>query len=93
MKWVDECLENSVAVCNFYQPKGKRPNFVIELSRKRLDHLKGEFWIIMEAVMHEYAHALVWTESHRNLKDHGPLFGVAYAMLYEPTLKKFPNYL
>lgn len=89
MVWKDICYDNSVATCALMEPKGKRPYFLIELSRKRLpDTLEWIF--VWETVVHEYAHALAWTPAHRNLRDHGPLWGVAYSMVYEHAKKKFP---
>ncbi len=81
LRWVDACEDNCTAMCYFFQPRWKRPFFQIELSRARLP--EGCQWrFVWETVVHEYAHALVWTEASPNLNDHGPIWGVAYAEVY-----------
>lgn len=84
-KWVEWCDDKAVATCCLITRPKKQPHFLIELSHARLDQiaaLEGGFGFIAETVAHEYAHALAWTSVHENLKDHGPLFGVAYSMCY-----------
>lgn len=38
--------------------------------------------LIVETLVHEWAHAVAWQEG-RNVDDHGPEWGVAYARLYQ----------
>jgi hypothetical protein len=37
-------------------------------------------------LMHEYAHALSWTEAHPTISDHDPEFGLAYSRVYKAVM-------
>lgn len=84
-KWVAKCEGGSMATCTLIERRGRRPYFLIELSKGRLEPIleaSRSRIVLWETIVHEYAHALAWTPAHRNLKDHGPLWGVAYSMCY-----------
>lgn len=51
-------------------------HFVIQIS-DALDY--DAAW---NTLMHEWAHAIAWSDSHPNTKDHDPLWGVAFAKVY-----------
>lgn len=90
VKWVAFCEDNALATCSLVERRGRRPYFLIELSHYRLDEiveLKAGWTVLWDTVVHEYAHALAWTPAHRNLNDHGPLWGVAYSMVYMAASK------
>jgi hypothetical protein len=85
-KWVPLLDDNAMGMCEFKEPRGRRPYFLISFSRSRLP--KDPPWhVIWELVVHEYAHALVWTPAARLLNDHGPIWGVAYAEVYRAAEK------
>ncbi len=78
--WVPD-LKGDLADCDLKDFRKDRPYFVIRMSH--LDHDSAH--LAWHSVVHEYAHALSWTRVHRNLKDHGPLFGAAYSLCYMAT--------
>ena len=78
--WRDNLPDADIAVCTLLEKRGKPHQFLIELSRSSLGEMP--WWVVREYMIHEYAHCLSWTVEHRNLKDHGPMWGVAYAQVY-----------
>lgn len=80
--WSPKRLDsNALATTEFVTPDGGTPFFLITLSIRRLTGLPP--WLVQDVVVHEYAHAIVWTAEHTNLKDHGSLWGAAYSMAYQ----------
>lgn len=80
-RWVDEAEIGDIwGDCEFVEKRGKRPFFSVRMSRMVPETLNWS--CVWDLIVHEYAHALAWTPAHRNLKDHGPLWGVAYSMCY-----------
>ena len=79
-RWVDSIEDDTWGDCEFFTKRGKRPYFAVRLSRMVPETLNWS--CVWDLIVHEYAHALAWTPAHRNLKDHGPLWGVAYSMCY-----------
>lgn len=79
LRFVDDLRDGSWAYAWDIGKRG-RPSLEIVISRSILE-LHG--WeVAWDLVIHEYAHVLSWTRTHRSFKDHGPLWGAAYSMLY-----------
>ena len=79
---IGDCSGN-LALCDI-ESKGGQRWFQITLS----EEVAVLPWHqIRQWVVHEYAHALAWTERHPNLQDHGPLWGVAYALVYTQAMR------
>jgi hypothetical protein len=38
---------------------------------------------LIDALCHEWSHCLAWTEGHSSLEDHDPLWGIAFAKVYQ----------
>lgn len=86
-RWVPETtfVDRTWGDCEFITKRGKRPYFLVRMSRMVPETLNWS--CVWDLIVHEYAHALSWTPAHRNLKDHGPLWGVAYSLCYTAAEK------
>jgi hypothetical protein len=79
LEWVDKVdPQENLAECNLIFPTKRCPYYRLRISKHEISTLY-EAW---EMVVHEYAHALSWSGNHRNLPDHGPLWGIAYSVCY-----------
>ena len=79
-KWVDQIDGDTWGDCEFINKRGKKPYFQVRMSVMVMEVY--DWACTWDLVVHEYAHALAWTPAHRNLNDHGPLWGVAYSACY-----------
>jgi predicted SprT family Zn-dependent metalloprotease len=64
----------------------KDGRFTITLNRK-LRATVSRSWIL-DILAHEWAHCLCWTAEHPNFDDHGPMWGVAYAKVYQQLFEQ-----
>lgn len=67
----DTCLEG----------RGKKRQFLIRLSVESPLHEQKH------TLVHEWAHALAWTQEAPALDDHGPHWGVCYALCYQKAYR------
>lgn len=65
--------------CAKYNEAGHLVRFEIRVDRD------ADYQLQLHVLMHEYAHALAWTEDNGDglVDDHGPEFGLAYARVYQ----------
>ncbi len=56
---------------------GRPSHFRIDISTEH-----GERHMLLETLMHEWAHAVAWQDG-KNVSDHGPEWGVVYARIYQ----------
>lgn len=85
LRWVPKFKEGYLGFCSLVERRGRRPFFLLELSRHRHEGLPG--WVACETVAHEYAHAMVWSPGSPALQDHGELWGLAYSKVYRAVLQ------
>ena len=65
--------------CARYSDDGHLMRFDIRIAKE------APYQLQLHVLMHEYAHALAWTEDDGSgeVDDHGPEFGLAYARVYQ----------
>lgn len=70
-----------LGLCNLIEFKNPKHNyFRITIQANLCRELRHE------VLIHEYAHALSWTQDHPSFDDHGPEWGVAYAKCYQVAM-------
>lgn len=50
-------------------------------------HPGASFSYMRHILLHEWAHALAWTEGHEDVRDHGPEWALAFSRVYQLTVE------
>lgn len=77
-----ECKRLKMSDCLHGTCSRHRNKFVIKINRRLSEEL------VIETLLHEYAHALCWNYCHDQLENedlqwHGAAWGVAYSQVYQ----------
>ena len=59
-----------------YLAGGKQPHFKIRIDKNASEEMAYSI------LAHEWAHCLAWNVGNKNITDHSPEWGVAYARVY-----------
>lgn len=65
-----------------WKPDNRPSHFVIQVcSRTSWEVIRG-------TLLHEWAHALAWSEAHNVTDDHGPEWGLAMSRVYQAAVEQ-----
>lgn len=76
-------LENDAQGYCWLARKNDRPtHFTIQVLRR------ASWALVKDALLHEWAHALAWSEAHNVVDDHGPEWGLAVSRVYQAAVQQ-----
>lgn len=47
---------------------------------------KSSWAVVRDSLLHEWAHAIAWSEAHDVIDDHGPEWGLAMSRVYQAAI-------
>lgn len=66
--------------CSLVRKRGRPSHFVIAVCGRAA-------WVtVQDSLLHEWAHALAWSEAHNVVEDHGPEWGLAMSRVYQAAV-------
>lgn len=77
----DVVEDDAYGLCWLARKNSKPSHFVIVIRRF------AAWAVIKDTLLHEWAHAIAWSEAHDTVEDHGPEWGLAMSRVYQEAVE------